>query len=142
MLFPNEIGLFEEIHIRPYLAIGKSLTHASFRIIAYQLTENVCPHLKDNSCTIYHERPNSCRGYPFVSSKDKSVAYFSTDKFCTVIKKKKNEFAGVVDLVYCESMKAKFEGMERLQVYNILRNRKIRRWIYDLRTEKWKRRSK
>ena len=65
MLFPNEVKLFQKRNIKPCLGIGKSPTHGSFKIFTYQLKENICPHLKDNSCTIYQERPLICRFYPF-----------------------------------------------------------------------------
>ncbi len=141
ILFPDEIDLFQKRDIKPCSAIGKSLTHGSFKIITYQLTENICPHLKDNSCIIYRERPLSCKGFPFVLSGDSRQPSLLTDSECTFIKELRGKYLSraIRDFAHCESIEARTVFLEKLRDYYILESRKIKRWLYNLRTEKWER---
>jgi len=139
MLFPDEVKLFKKINIKPCLAIGKSLTHGSFKILTYQLTENMCPHFQENSCTIYQERPLACKAYPFVTSDNLEKADLAFSLDCTFIKESMVKYGGTHKFAHCKSIEAKLDLTEKLQDYNILRNRKSRKWIYNLKTEKWKR---
>ena len=64
-LMPDERQLFPESKVRPAVGVGSSPSGRDFEVIAYQLTEDTCPHLKGNLCEIYLERPSSCRQFPF-----------------------------------------------------------------------------
>ena len=63
-LLPDERDLFPESVVSPAVGLGRGPHEGGFRIIAYQLTENTCPHLGENRCNIYAHRPASCRQYP------------------------------------------------------------------------------
>ena len=63
-LLPDEHDLFPESVVSPAIGLGRGPHEKGFIIIAYQLTENTCPHLGENMCNIYAHRPASCRQYP------------------------------------------------------------------------------
>ena len=137
MLFPNEVKLFKKKHVSPCLAMGKSLTHGSFKIITYQLTENVCPHFEDNSCGIYRERPVSCRAFPFASSRYYMQADFETDPDCLFMKALKEVGGLIHEFANCESIDARRVGNWKL-IDSLMRgNRKTKSWVFDLKTGKW-----
>ncbi len=64
-LLPEERELFPEPAVKPAIGLGRRPHGRGFRIIAYQLTEDTCPHLEENTCLIYPKRPASCRQFPF-----------------------------------------------------------------------------
>jgi Fe-S-cluster containining protein len=64
-LLPGEHELFPQSVVSPAIGIGRRPHESGFRITAYQLTEDTCPHLEGDSCCIYSERPASCRQFPF-----------------------------------------------------------------------------
>ena len=64
-LLPEERELFPESIVRPAVGIGRGPKGMDFLVIAYQLVEDTCPHLEENLCKIYTERPESCRQFPF-----------------------------------------------------------------------------
>ncbi len=64
-LFPDECGLFPGELIRPGVGIGQP-GEPGFRVISYQMTEMVCPHLDEGSCGIWEARPVVCRSYPYM----------------------------------------------------------------------------
>ncbi len=155
MLFPNEVKLFRKGAIKPCLAIGKSPTHSRFKIITYQLTEDICPHLKNNSCTIYQERPLVCKGYPFTMSVDWKGMSFGVVPKCTSIKelmgrhqeiRVHDELKALINSIETgeqhfrrkEEIEARLLCMKKLQDYYILNHRKNKRWAYNLKTDKWK----
>ncbi len=134
MLFTNEVKLFKKKHVKPCLATGKTLTHGSFKIITYQLTENVCTHFEDNSCGIYRERPLSCRAFPFASSRYFMQSDLETDPECTFMK----ELEGIIhNFADCESIDARRLSQRKLGDYLMHGNRKTRPWVFDLKTGKW-----
>jgi len=64
-LLPEETASFPGSMVKPAVGIGRRPHERGFTVIAYQLTEETCPHLKGNLCGIYEERPSSCRQFPF-----------------------------------------------------------------------------
>jgi Fe-S-cluster containining protein len=64
-LLPGEHEQFPPSMIKPAIGIGRRPHERNFRITAYQLTQDTCPHLEEGSCRIYSERPASCRQFPF-----------------------------------------------------------------------------
>ena len=64
-LLPEERGLFPEPIMRPAVGIGRRPEERDFLVVAYQMTEDTCPHLEENQCRIYTDRPASCRQFPF-----------------------------------------------------------------------------
>jgi Fe-S-cluster containining protein len=67
-LFPEEKMLFPKEYTSPCQGVGRTPDDERFKIVNYQLTLNVCPHLDDNVCRIYEKRPLICRAYPFKGS--------------------------------------------------------------------------
>lgn len=69
-LTPDEIGLFPADAISPTLGFGHLGNGVPKRIIGYQVSVDVCPHLSWEgalaSCTIYKKRPLICRMYPWM----------------------------------------------------------------------------
>lgn len=64
-LLPGEQEQFPPSIVRPAIGIGRRPHERGFLIIAYQLTEDTCPHREGGSCGVYSERPASCRQFPF-----------------------------------------------------------------------------
>ena len=65
LIQPHELDLFPREHVELCLGKGKSPNHSQFVIWAFQLIDDTCPHLKENRCMIYDNRPIFCRAYPF-----------------------------------------------------------------------------
>jgi Fe-S-cluster containining protein len=64
-LLPDELDIFDESVVRPAIGRGERPHGRSFEVIAYQMTEEICPHLEEGLCRIYPDRPSSCRQFPF-----------------------------------------------------------------------------
>ena len=64
-LLPEEVSDFPESMVKPAVGIGKHPSEGGFTVIAYQLLEETCPHLREGLCGIYGKRPASCRQFPF-----------------------------------------------------------------------------
>lgn len=64
-LLPEEVADFPESMVKPAVGIGRRPYERGFKVIAYQLTEETCPHLDGGLCDIYLTRPASCRQFPF-----------------------------------------------------------------------------
>lgn len=77
-----------------------------------------------------------CKGFPFVTSHNLRQADFETDPECTFMKAIKKKSGVFHEFAHCESIDARRVSQGILGAY-ILGNRKIRTWVYDLRTEKW-----
>jgi Fe-S-cluster containining protein len=63
-LLPGEHESFPPSVVRPAIGIGRRPHEKGFRTTAYQLTEDTCPQLEEDSCSIYQKRPASCRQFP------------------------------------------------------------------------------
>ncbi len=63
-LLPEEITLFPEELVKPYLGIGKRPHVSKFQVISYQLITETCPHLIENMCAKYGERPSHADSFP------------------------------------------------------------------------------
>jgi Fe-S-cluster containining protein len=64
-LFPDERGLFPGELVKRGVGIGHP-EKPGFRVISYQMTEMVCPHLEDGGCDIWEARPVVCRAFPYM----------------------------------------------------------------------------
>ena len=64
-LLPEELHLFREDAIRPAIGVGSRPHDSKFKVLAYQLAVEPCPHLEETGCAIYVDRPSSCRQFPF-----------------------------------------------------------------------------
>jgi Fe-S-cluster containining protein len=63
-LLPKEVTAFPGSMVKPAVGLGRRPHEKGFTVIAYQLTEETCPHLEGSLCGIYEERPASCRQFP------------------------------------------------------------------------------
>jgi len=64
-LLPGEEKAFPDDIVEPAVGLGRSPQGQGFKVIAYQMIEETCPHLGEGECWIYDERPASCRQFPF-----------------------------------------------------------------------------
>lgn len=132
-LLPDERKHFPEPVVRPAVGLGRRPHERGFRVIAYQLTENTCPHLGGNACKIYADRPASCRQYPFSLGRGSDGAeLMGLDLNCPSLL-----------AVLAENSRPRF-AFEARPYAKWLRDlgleaesRPDRAWFFDLRGEKW-----
>ena len=136
MLLPEEVSLFPEALIKPCLAIGTFPQDRKFIILTFQLTEMVCPYLKDKKCMIYNKRPVSCRAYPVVDRPKEPGLGLASE--CTEYIALKKQFGAKFELnIPNEYLIAhRFMG-ERVIPFRNLHDIGVRRWVYNLKTNKW-----
>lgn len=93
-LFPYDIlrlkkslAISSERFMRDFTRLGQG-THPFFPAVMLKLDETTksCPFLGDEGCTVYHDRPSSCRTYPLERAVDRDPTagderefYFLTD---------------------------------------------------------------
>ncbi len=134
-LLPDERRLFPVSTVMPAVGVGRRPHEKGFRVIAYQLTEDTCPHLKDGLCGVYRERPASCRQFPFSlgAGQDGSMLV-GFDLNCPSLR---NLFeGGRVPLPGPDTMHyaEMLSSVEREALKN-----PDRAWYFDLRTRRWRR---
>jgi len=131
-LLPDEIDLFPVELVKPYLGIGKRPHMAKFQIIAYQLASYSCPHLVENSCSGYDERPTSCRQFPFSLDLDEeNEPLLGVDMNCPAAVELLNNTDGLFEFTDREDAERLLELKRR-----VLKNPR-RAWVYDLATMRW-----
>ena len=141
MLYQNEISLFSKEYIKPCMAVGKRPSHKSFTILTYQLTENNCPHLNNNKCSIYDIRPSQCRGYPLKYIEPIPEQYhFEMDPECTALKQLRKTYGENVEVMFYPEKEATVLLSRRNEIIDFSRRYyKHKKWFYDLRNNKWRR---
>jgi Fe-S-cluster containining protein len=132
-LLPEEHEQFPQPVVRPAIGIGRRPHERGFRIIAYQLTEDTCPHLEGSSCGIYSERPASCRQFPFsLRRSPEGMMQMGFDLNCPALQ-------GILENNLRLSIR--FEARpyaEKLQdIQREAAKRPSRAWHFDLRTGSW-----
>ena len=131
-LLPEETHLFPEELVKPYLGIGKRPHMDKFQTIAYQLSSDSCPHLVDNSCNWYDERPASCRQFPFSLDLDEeNEPLLGVDMYCPAAVELINKTDGLLEFTDRDNAERLLELKRR-----VLENPR-RAWVYDLATMKW-----
>ncbi len=131
-LMPEEIDLFPEELIKPYLGIGKRPHMTKFHVIAYQLSSDSCPYLVENSCSRYDERPTSCRQFPFSLDLDKeNEPLLGVDMNCPAAVELINNTDGLLEFTDRDDAERLLELKRRILV------NPRRAWVYDLTTMKW-----
>ena len=131
-LMLEEIHLFTEELVKPYLGIGKRPHMTNFKVIAYQLASDSCPHLVENSCRRYDERPTSCRQFPFSLDLDaENEPLLGMDMNCPAAVELINNTDGLLEFTDREDAERLLDLKSR-----ILENPR-RAWVYDLATMKW-----
>ena len=127
-LFPEEVHLFPEDMVRPYL--GKGVDSVT-EVFTYQHTENVCINLVDNMCTVYEERPTMCRSFP-VKVGEHGLRFVSGCR--GALEMNKNGKSLSHDMY---EVKAAMSMAERLYDFHKSFNENEKRWMYNLVTEEW-----
>jgi len=124
MLFPEEKHLFPREKVFPLIAIGDSPT----KIILYQLDENICPHLQDNKCIIYKDRPLICRAFPLRISSFGRVTY---SRECPQLYpfEKIDVFVAPLEETALKELEKKLRAFYEIDY--------SKKWVFDLETKKW-----
>jgi hypothetical protein len=129
-LLPREASLFPSELVRPAVGVGRRPHGEGFRVVAYQLEADVCPHLSEGLCEIYADRPSSCRQFPFSLEPGRDGPVVGLDMNCpgasALLSGGGRVDAG--DLVSAEAL-----YRLKLQVAGSPR----RSWFYDLRNGEW-----
>jgi len=138
-LFPDERRLFPGELIRPGMGIGDP-DKPGFRIITYQMTEMVCPHLGDGGCGIWQTRPVVCRSYPYMPvitqggyvTKEASLE-------CTSLMMEAARRHGVFDIDE-RSLEEELRALEKLSGITVEAVENLEEaWFYDIRGVRWAR---
>jgi Fe-S-cluster containining protein len=127
-LFIDEISLFPDDKIRPY--IGKGVESVT-EIFAYQHTDNVCVHLVNNQCVIYEHRPIMCRSFPVKVGKY-GLKFISG---CIGVREMLKKSVNLSHDMY--EVKAAISMTERLHKFYKSFINGEKRWRYNLLTEVW-----
>lgn len=136
-LFSDEHGLFPGELIRPGVGIGQP-GEPDFRIISYQMTEMVCPHLEEGSCSIWQTRPVVCRSYPYMPVITQG-GYVTREVSleCTSLMMEAARRHGVFKLDE-RSLEGEVKALEKLSEITVEAVENLdEAWFYDLRGEKW-----
>ena len=136
-LLPEERHLFPDSLIAPGIGIG-SPGEPGVRVISHQMTEMVCPHLRESRCEIWSERPVVCRSYPYMPAITQGgyvTREFSLD--CTSLRVEAGRRHGSLELD---------EGSMTEELRSLAELSKITReavenlgeaWVYDLKRRIW-----
>ena len=131
-LLPDETQHFPETHVKPYFGVGKRPYDPRFKIHAYQLTTLNCPHLQDDKCSIYTDRPASCRQYPFSLDPDpEGGALLGVDMNCPAAVELVSGSDGTLEFPDRDSAE------KLLELKRIAAENPRKAWFYDLESEKW-----
>ena len=136
-LFSDEHGLFPGELIRPGVGIGQP-GEPDFRIISYQMTEMVCPHLEEGSCSIWQTRPVVCRSYPYMPVITQG-GYVTREVSleCTSLMMEAARRHGVFKLDE-RSLEGEVKALEKLSEITVEAVENLdEAWFYDLRGERW-----
>ncbi len=131
-LLPEEIGLFPEELVKPYLGIGRRPHMTKFQVIAYQLSSDSCPYLVENNCSRYDERPITCKQFPFSLDLDQEdEPLLGVDMNCPAAVELINTTDGQIEFTDRNDAEKLLELKRR-----VMENPR-RAWVYDLATMKW-----
>ena len=131
-LLPDEVGLFPEDIVKPFLGIGKRPYESGFQVIAYQLTVDECSKLSENLCTIYEKRPTTCRQFPFSLDLDEdNQPLLGIDMNCPAASEMVAGMEGTIEFKDREEAEKLLDLSRRVTV------NPRRAWFYDLGTMKW-----
>jgi Fe-S-cluster containining protein len=131
-LLPDEVDLFPEDMVKPYLGLGKRPYESGFTVIAYQLAVEECTKLVENMCTVYETRPTTCRQFPFSLDIDEdNDPVIGIDMNCPAASEMVSSLDGQVEFTDRIEAEKLFELSRKVTV----NPRKA--WIYDLGSMKW-----
>lgn len=134
-MLPGEHEQFPQSSVKPAVGVGRRPHGKGFRIIVYQLTEDTCPHLDEGSCSVYSDRPASCRQFPFsLRMGPEGNVQVGFDLNCpalvALIEANKRVDVGSDTRLYAEKL---------LDVELEALSSPKRAWFYDLGSERWRR---
>jgi Fe-S-cluster containining protein len=131
-LLPKETVEFDEEQVKPYLGYGKHPYETEFKILAYQLNVEECPHLTEDKCSIYPRRPSTCRQFPFSLDPDKEEGVLlGVDMNCPAAVDLVNTSGGMLDFP------DKGSAMEIYKLKKLVTDNPRKVWLYDLGSGKW-----
>jgi len=134
LLLPEEVKLFQNAGAEVYPFIGVGEDDEPEKILAYQLSSKVCPHLlEDNRCAIYPDRPLLCRSFP-VEYVRGGWAFLAEN--CTFINRNLGD--RMVDVSYFSRVEVEANMELQRRIRRGMRSFKTKIWIFDLKAEKWK----
>jgi len=134
-LLPREREQFPPSTVRSAIGIGRRPHERGFRTTAYQLTEDTCPHMEEDSCSIYPQRPASCRQFPFSLRRGpEGTTQMGLDLNCPALR-------ALID--DNPRLSINFDGRPSAEKllnveFEALRSPQ-RAWFFDLGSEKWRR---
>jgi len=131
-LLPEETSLFPPEQVEEYLGYGRSPSDKRFKVLAYQLNASNCPHLVDNLCSIYPNRPASCRQFPFsLDPTPDGDTLLGVDMNCPTAVEMINNHENIV------SLPSRGSALRLYELKKIVLNAPTRVWIYDLFSHSW-----
>jgi len=136
-LLPDERGLFPRELTAPGVGLGHPDT-PSFRVISYQMTEMVCPHLDEGSCRIWRTRPVVCRSYPYMPAITQG-GYVTKEASleCTSLMMEAARRQGAFDL----DDGSLGEELRNVAVLSLITHEAVENleeaWVHDLNRRRW-----
>lgn len=129
-LLPEEAHLFQEDAVRPAIGMGRRPHDSKFKVLAYQLAVEPCPHLEEMGCAIYVDRPSSCRQFPFSLEHSDDGLQLGVDLNCP-------SAARLLDAYTQISFEGRDAAERLLQIKEQVAQNHRWAWFYDLRTCRW-----
>lgn len=130
-LLPEETSLFPKSVVRPAVGVGRSPQDPDFRVLAYQLAVEPCPHLDDTACAVYGDRPSSCRQFPFsLEPSGDGGPLLGIDLNCPAAAKLLDSYTQI-------SFEGREDAERLLQIKERLAQNPRQAWFYDLKTDRW-----
>lgn len=130
-LLPEELHLFREDVVRAAIGVGRRPHDSKFKVLAYQLAVDPCPHLEETGCAIYGDRPSSCRQFPFsLEPSGDDGPLLGVDLNCP-------SAARLLDAYTQISFEGRDAAERLLRIKEQVTQNHRRAWFYDLRTGRW-----
>ena len=130
-LLPEETSLFPDDMVRPAIGIGKTPQDPGFRVLAYQLAVEPCPHLDGTGCAVYGDRPASCRQFPFsLEPSSDGGQLLGVDLNCPSAARLLDSFTQI-------SSEGREAAVTLLRIKEKTAENPGRAWFYNLRTDAW-----
>jgi len=130
-LLPEELHLFREDAIRPAIGVGSRPHDSKFKVLAYQLAVEPCPHLEETGCAIYVDRPSSCRQFPF------SLEHSGDDGPLLGVDLNCSSAARLLDAYTQISFEGRDAAERLLRIKEQIAQNHSRAWFYDLKICRW-----
>ncbi|OGD56121.1 hypothetical protein A3K78_09035 [Candidatus Bathyarchaeota archaeon RBG_13_52_12] len=138
-LLPEEVDLFRKDHVKPGYGVGKSPRDLNFRIIAYQMRLNSCPHRRLGGCFMHAYRPAICRSYPLVPVIEQGNRVVKTfDMTCITLKDRIRDYPSGAVPVMASSLDVENEYYPLVAaITERLLKDLDEAWFYNLKTGRW-----